>query len=64
MNHFSIYPDDFRNNQIVVSIEYLLKGYIGVQAKIRQPVLVIGEDGVAQERFDYDSLFVDDPNKE
>lgn len=41
-----------------------MKGYIGIQAKIRQPVLVVGEDGVAQERFDYDSLYVEDPNKE
>ena len=35
LNHFSIYPDDFRNNQIVISIEQLVKGYVGVQAKIR-----------------------------
>lgn len=62
MNHFSIYPDDIKNNKIIQRIEQLTRGYIGIQAKIRYPVVIIGDDGVAQERFDYDSLYVEDPN--
>jgi Tat protein secretion system quality control protein TatD with DNase activity len=63
LNHFSIYPDDIKNNSIISRIHTLMKGYIGIQVKIRYPVVVIGEDGVAQKRFDYDSLYVEDPNK-
>jgi hypothetical protein len=64
MNHFGIYPDDVKNNSIVKRIEALMKGYFSIQAKIRVPVIVIGDDGVVQERFDYDSLYIDDPNKQ
>lgn len=48
LGHFNIYPDDIKNNSIIKRIETLMKGYIGVSAKIRYPVVVIGDDGVVQ----------------
>jgi hypothetical protein len=64
MSHFNVYPEDVKNNAIIKRIESLVKGYFSIQAKIRHPVIIIGEDGVVQERFDYDSLYVEDPNKQ
>lgn len=60
LGHFNIYPDDIKNNSIIKRIESLMKGYIGVSAKIRYPVVVIGDDGVVQQQYDYDSLYVED----
>lgn len=62
--HFSIYPGDVKNNHIVKRIEGLMNGHIGIQAKIRYPVIVIGDDGVEIQKYDVDSLYVDDPNKQ
>ena len=64
MNHFSIYPDDVKNNHIIRRIEALMNGHIGIQAKIRYPVIVIGDDGVEIQKYDVDSLYVEDPNKQ